>query len=133
MKSAITAFWAGALLSLAAMPSLGQSSADWVDIKSATELQALYSNKTFKGKDWMDRPWVGHYRSDGQGILLFEGGRYPRTWQVTGNDQVCVKALTGPACYRFQRHRTKPGVFRNINVANDNMVEFTVENGVPQF
>jgi hypothetical protein len=133
MKSAITAFWAGALLSLAAMPSLGQSSADWVDIKSATELQALYSNKTFKGKDWMDRPWVGHYRSDGQGILLFEGGRYPRTWQVTGNDQVCVKALTGPACYRFQRHRTKPGVFRNINVANDNMVEFTVEDGVPQF
>ena len=133
MKSAITAFWAGALLSLAAMPSLGQSSADWVDIKSATELQALYSNKTFKGKDWMDRPWVGHYRSDGQGIMLFEGGRYPRTWQATGNDQVCVKALTGPACYRFQRHRTKPGVYRNINVANDNMVEFTVEAGVPQF
>jgi hypothetical protein len=133
MRIMATALMAGVLLSLAAAPALAQSSADWVDIKSAKELQALFSNKTFKGKDWMDRPWVGHYRPDGQGIMLFEGGRYPRTWQVKGDDQVCVKALTGPACYRFQRHRTKPGVYRNINVANNNMVEFTVEAGVPQF
>ena len=127
------AILASALLAFSAPPTLAQDAKDWVDIKDPQELRALYSNKTFKGKDWMDRPWVGHYRADGQGIVLFEGGRYPRTWQVTGNDQVCVKALTRPGCYRFQRHRTKPGVYRNINVANDNMVEFTVEAGVPQF
>ena len=133
MRAMRVAIAAGTLSLLGAPPAMSDDPKDWVDIKDPGTLRALYSNKTFKGKDWMDRPWVGHYRADGQGIVLFEGGRYPRTWQVMGNDQVCVKALTRPGCYRFQRHRTKPGVYRNINVANDNMVEFTVEAGVPQF
>jgi len=127
------AILASALFAFSAPPTLAQDAKVWVDIKDPQELRALYSNNTFKGKDWMDRPWVGHYRADGQRAMLFEGGRYPRTWQVKGDDQVCVKALTGPACYRFQRHRTKPGVYRNINVANNNMVEFMVEDGVPKF
>lgn len=122
-----------AIFSLAAFSALANDPKDWVDIKNPRELQALYSNKTFKGKDWMDRPWVGHYRGDGHGIMLFEGGRYPRTWQVTGSDQVCVKALTGAACYRFQRHKTKPAAYRSFNLGNDQVVEFVVEDGVPQF
>lgn len=133
MSSKRIAILAGTLIGLAAIPAMAQSSSDWVDIKSANELRALYSNKTFKGKDWMDRPWVGHYRADGNGIVLFEGGRYPRTWQVTGSDQVCVKALTGPACYRFQRHKAKPATYRLHNLTNDQVVEFVVEDGIPKF
>jgi hypothetical protein len=68
---------AAALLAFSAPPTQAQDAKDWVDIKDPQELRALYSNNTFKGKDWMDRPWVGHYRSDGQGVILFEGGRYP--------------------------------------------------------
>jgi hypothetical protein len=133
MNNSISACLAGALLCLSATSAPAQGAKDWIDIKDPNEIRPLYSNKTFKGKDWMDRPWVGHYRADGNGIMLFEGGRYPRTWQVTGNDQVCVKALTGPACYRFQRHMTKAATYRSHNLANDQIVEFIVENGIPQF
>jgi len=133
MKLMALSVVAAVLLTLVAFPSLSQGANDWVDIKDPNELRALYSNKTFKGKDWMDRPWVGHYRADGNGVMLSEGGRYPRTWQVTGNDQVCVKSLTGAACYRFQRHMTKPATYRSHNLANDQVVEFVVEDGVPQF
>ena len=127
------AILAGALIGLAAVPALAQSSKDWVDIKDPQELRALYSNKTFKGKDWMDRPWVGHYRPDGRGVMLFEGARFPRTWHVTGNDQVCIKADLNSPCFRFQRHAAKPATYRSINVASDMKAEFSVEDGVPQF
>lgn len=133
MSAMRVAIAAGVLSLLRAVPAISDEPKDWVDIKSANELQALYSNKTFKGKDWKDRPWVGHYRPDGQGVMLFEGGRYPRTWAIKGNDQVCATTTLRTTCYRFQRHKTKPGVYRNINVDNDMINEFVVEDGVPKF
>lgn len=123
---------AGALsLLLAAPPTFSQG--DWVAIKNPAELRALYSNKTFKGKDWMDRAWVGHYRSDGEGVVLMDGARYPRTWQLNGNDQVCVQTQFERRCFRYERHRVKPATYRAINVANDQVAEFTAEDGVPKF
>ena len=122
---------AGALLLLAAPPAFSQG--DWVDIKDPKELRALYSKKTFKGKDWKDRPFVGHYRADGQGVMLLDGARIPRTWAIKGKNQVCVKLPWDSPCYRFQRHKAKAGVYRSINVANDITTEFTVEDGVPKF
>jgi len=35
---------------------------------------------------------LGHYRADGQGVLIWQDNtRVPRTWEVKGIDQVCVK------------------------------------------
>jgi hypothetical protein len=121
---------AGAVLGLA---STLATAAEWEDVKSPTELRALYSNKTFKGKDYLDRPWVGHYRADGKGIMISEAGRIPRTWAVMGNDQVCVNTPFNTLCFRFQRHASTPGTYRSINVANDMTTVFVVEDGVPEF
>lgn len=120
-------------LGLCIATTFAHAQSDWVDIKDPKELHALYSNKTFKGKDWKDRPFVGHYRADGQGVMLLDGARIPRTWQVKGNDQVCVKLPWDSPCYRFQRHKAKAGTYRSINVANDEVTEFTVEDGTPKF
>jgi hypothetical protein len=109
------------------------TASDWQDIKDPQALKQLYSNKTFRGKDYLDRPFVGHYRADGQGIMLAQDMRIPRSWSVKGNDQVCVKLPWQVACFRLQRHALKPGVYRSINVANAMATEFTVEDGVPQF
>jgi len=106
---------------------------DWEDIKDPAALRALYSNKTFKGKDYLDRPFVGHYRADGQGVMISQGARVPRSWSVKGNDHVCVKLPWESPCYRFQRHTAKADVYRVINVANDMATVITVEDGVPQF
>jgi hypothetical protein len=56
-----------AALAVAAGPAMAS---DWQDIKDPQALKGLYSNTTFKGKDWMDRPWVGHYRADGRGVMI---------------------------------------------------------------
>lgn len=129
MKIALLA--ASASLGLtAAMPA----AAEWVDVKDPAELRTLYSNKTFKGKDWMDRPWVGHYRADGRGVLVtHDGSRIPRTWAVEGKDTVCVQSQFPRACFRLQRDTSKAGQYRVINVANDMATVVNVEDGVPQF
>jgi hypothetical protein len=120
---------AGAALGLT---SALATAAEWEDVKSPAELRALYSNKTLKGKDWMDRPFVGHYWSDGTGMLMSDGRKYPRTWAVEGDDRVCVQTQFQRVCYRFQRSTSTPGVYRSINVANDMATVVTVEDGVPR-
>lgn len=122
------------LLAALALAAGSAMASDWQDIKDPQALKGLYSNKTFKGKDWMERPWVGHYRADGRGVMVIhDGTRIPRTWSIKGNDQVCVKLPWETACYRLQRHAAKAGIYRSINIANDMTTEFTVEDGVPKF
>lgn len=107
-----------------------QSSSDWVDIKDAKELRALYSNKTFRGVGW-----VGHFRDDGKGILISGGGKpEPRTWKVEGNDQVCVtKADNSVTCNRFQRNRKKPQQHAVTQLPSGMTFTFDVEDGIPKF
>lgn len=111
-------------------PVLAQSSSDWVDIKDPNELRALYSNKTFRA-----RVWVGHYRADGTGIFIYQGGKaQPVTWAIKGNDTVCAAPTDGPAnCYRFQRNRQKPNELVRTNVTTGFSNSFTLEDGIPKF
>ena len=102
---------------------------DWVPIKSAKELKALYSNKTFKGNGW-----VGHYRADGQGILISQNGKVRRTWKVVGQDQVCATIENGStSCKRFQRHRTKPNEIVITRLSDGMTFNVTVQDGIPNF
>lgn len=127
----ITSVIAGAALGVTSTLAIAE---EWVDIKTPAELRALYSNKTFKGKDWMDRPWVGHYRADGRGVMVtHDGSRIPRTWAVEGKDRVCIASQFPRVCVQIQRDRTRAGVYRAINVDNDMKTVFVVEDGIPQF
>jgi len=113
--------------------TLAHAQSEWVDIKDPKELRALYSNKTFKGKDYLDRQWVGHYRLDGQGVVIMDGQRYPRTWEVKSSDLVCVHRAMSAICYRLQRHRSRLATYRVLNEAGVSQGEFTVEDGIPKF
>jgi len=93
---------------------------------------ALYRH--FKGKDYLDRPWIAHYRADGRGVLItHDGSRIPRTWAVEGKEQVCVESQFPRVCFRLQRDKAQAGMYRIINVANDMTTVFVAEDGVPQF
>ena len=133
MKVTYAATLSGALFAFIVSPAWAQDSKDWVDIKDAEALRALFSDKTHRS-----RAYVAHYRADGQGILLSKGSdiRHARTWQLKGGDQVCAgpKGDT-PTCYRYQRSTKNPaevlatGELRGQRV----MLWFTVEDGIPKF
>jgi len=103
---------------------------DWVPIKSAKELTALYSNKTFKGNGW-----VGHYRADGRGIQIIQNGKpVSRTWKVVGEDQVCATLENGTTnCNRFQRHRKNRNEIIISRVTDGMTFNVTVQDGIPNF
>lgn len=110
-------------------------SKDWVDIKDPNELRAIYSDKTLNGYVTFDfsRPWVLYSRADGKGVIHFDGRQYDMTWEVSSDDQVCTKRPGNSTCYRFQKHRTRPGVYRAYNLSTQQYGgEITVQNGIPK-
>jgi hypothetical protein len=111
-----------------------QNAKDWIDVKSAEALRAVFANKTFKGKDYLDRPFVEHFREDGNGVrIMGDETRIPRSWTVKGGNQVCVSLPWEVPCYRMQRHKTKAGLYRLVNLGNDQITIVTVEDGIPKF
>lgn len=132
MKSRSAGFATGLLVFMLSAPAMAQSSKDWVDM-NAKELRALYSNKTFKGTGPDGRSFVGHYRSDGKGILITGGQRIPRTWEIKGDDQVCVTDAKATNCFSARRHKTNSNDVVLQHVTARWIVSITVEDGTPQF
>jgi hypothetical protein len=130
MKSRNIAFVTAAMVCMLSAPVMSQSTKDWVDIKDPNELRALYSNKTFRGNGW-----VGHYRADGKGILILQGGKpEPRTWEVKGSDQDCATTGSGAIrCSRFQRNTKNRNQMMLTFVSDGTSLNFTVEDGIPKF
>ena len=109
--------------------SLSAYAKDWVDIKDPAELTALFSDKTFKGSDW-----IAYYRADGTGILVRDGGQpIPRKWEVKG-DQVC---FAGDPTFliserRFQRHRKNRNEIAMTNLLSNMTYIVRVKDGIPK-
>jgi len=82
----------------------------------------------------MGLPVVEHYRADGKGIVISRELRTPRTWEIKGNDQVCVSDETiGTGCCRFQRSKKNQDEYVRRCEPSSYMGTFMVEDGIPEF
>ena len=133
MKLRNIAFVTGALVCVLFAPVIAQSADDWVAISDPAELRAIYANKTFKGTIEDGSTFVSHYTADGRGLMIYKGQTTPRTWEVKGNDQVCVVDVTGTNCFAYWRHRDKQNQFKGMHVVKRWTFEVTVEDGIPKF
>ncbi len=133
MTSRNIAFMTGVLFFMLSGPVASQ---DWVDIKNPKELRALYSNKTFRST-YLGVPVAEHYRADGKGILISAELRIPCTWEVKGDDQVCVSDERGTNCYQFQRHKRNRDEYVRTRLKTSQLGAFMtilkVEDGIPEF
>ena len=120
---------AGALACLLSTGALAQDSTQWVSIKDPQELRAIYSNKTFHVKGGRG---IVYYRADGRGLVVWPHKRFPRTWEVKGQ-QVCLTDADGTSCYELQRNKANPNEIVARDVKTHAMMAFTVEDGVPDF
>ena len=108
-------------------------SQQWVDVKNPKELRALHSNKTFKWAYAGDTV-VEHYRADGKGIMISAQLREPFTWELKGNDQVCVSYESRTRCYQFQRSKRNPDeCVRRETTFERGLSVVKVEDGIPEF
>lgn len=132
MQRVLVTVSVAAAFCVSSLPSMAQSAEDWTTIKGPKALSALYADRTFEGKDAYGE-WIGHYRADGKGVLISGGLRRPRTWKVSGNDQVCETEGTRTRCFTFERQRGNPNRVRKREVGRNHYDHFTVKDGVPKF
>lgn len=123
---------AGVLTGSISAAALAAGSGDWVVIKSPKELRALYSNTTLKGKAPDGSTWVGYYKADGHGVMIYKAHRLPRTWEVVG-DRVCVTDPKTTNCFRYERNRLHPNHIFARQMPKGWAVWFTVKDGIPNF
>jgi hypothetical protein len=71
----------------------------------------------------------GEYFPDGTGILSAWGAKIPRTWELKGDDQICLSAERKTICYKVERNNDNPNLYRAIDVVTGKVAEFEVTDG----
>jgi len=99
---------------------------DWQPVTGAGELGALFSDTvmTAKLKDGVTA--TATYNSDGTGELKAWGDTFPRTWQVKGEDQVCLDIDKQARCFTIEKD-SGSNQHRGTVVDTGETVIFTVE------
>ena len=99
---------------------------DWQPVTGADELSALFSDTVMTAtlKDGVTA--TATYNSDGTGELKAWGDRFPRTWQVKGEDQVCLDIDKQARCFTIEKD-SDSNQHRGTVVDTGETVIFTVD------
>jgi len=102
---------------------------EWIPVTGADELKefmsGLKAERTLAGGE-ISR---GEYFPDGTGVLSAWGADIPRTWEVKGDDQICVSVRGETLCYFLERNSDNPDLYRARDVASGTEAEFKVTEG----
>jgi hypothetical protein len=71
----------------------------------------------------------GEYKADGSGTLTAWGADIARTWEVKGEDQVCITEKRITNCYQIEKNSAAPNLYRARNVASGEVGEFEMVDG----
>ena len=102
---------------------------DWEPVSGAEILRefmsGLSTERDLPGKEVAR----GEYYPDGTGVLHEWGASFSRTWEVVGEDQVCITAGPQTRCYQFERSTAEADMYLARDVATDQTFEFRVTAG----
>jgi len=115
-----------ALFIAMSMPVMAQDNA-WVPVTGADTLRNFMSGRTAERRLPGGEVSTGEYFSDGTGVVREYGASFPRTWEIKGDDQVCISSAHDHICYVFERNSADPDLFRARNLTTGVMSEFRVE------
>ncbi len=100
-------------LVLLAMSTAKPAYADnWVSLSGADTLRELVTGTNAEIELKPDVTASGEYYADGTARIEAWGETFLRTWQVSGDDQVCYSAVTETDCYTFEQNLDVPGEYR---------------------
>jgi hypothetical protein len=108
--------------------ALAQGS-EWVPITGAETLRKFMSGTKVERKLPSGDLSRGEYHPDGTGTLYSWGASIPRTWEVKGDEQVCITVERVTWRYQFERNSADPDLYRARDVTSDEWVEFRVTDG----
>jgi hypothetical protein len=102
------------------------SAQDWQPVTGADELRALFSDTVMTGtlKDGVTA--TATYNSDGTGELKAWGDTFPRSWQVKGDDQVCIDIDQQTKCFNIEKDASRSNQYRGRDVSSGETIDFSV-------
>jgi hypothetical protein len=113
----------GCLLLLAISNANAQT---WERVTGAENLSVLFSDTIMSAslKDGVTA--TATYNSDGTGELKAWGDTFPRSWQVKGDDQVCLDIDEQIRCFTVEKDESGSNQYRAENVDTGETVVFDV-------
>jgi len=102
---------------------------EWIPVTGAEALKdymsGMKAERTLAGGE-VSR---GEYFPDGTGTLYSWGAKIPRTWEVKGDDQICITAREKTKCYKLERNSDNPDLYRVHDLVSGKKHEYTVTEG----
>jgi len=114
------------LLLAVSMPVVAQDDA-WVPVTGADTLRNFMSGRTAERRLPGGEVTRGEYFADGTGVVREYGASFSRTWEVRGDDQICISSARDHVCYTFERNTADPDLYRGRNVVTGVATEFRAE------
>ena len=102
----------------------GQS---WEAVDDPQALKALFSDTVIEATLENGVKTVARYNRDGTGELEAWGDTFHRTWEVRGNDQICIGISDDMTCYTIERNMDAPQQYRAKNLLTGEIFEMTVQ------
>jgi hypothetical protein len=91
------------------------NAADWKPIEDPALLRELFSDVLVQAtlKDGVKAE--ANYNADGTGELRAWGETFARTWEIKGNDQVCISTERDETCFKIEQSADQTDTYRATN------------------
>ncbi len=120
-------------LFLVAVSMAGPVYADnWVRLSGAETLRGLISGTTVEIELKPGVTANGEYYADGTARIEAWDETFLRTWQVSGDDQVCYSSATETNCYTFEQNLDVPGEYRTRHTETGDLTVLRISGTDPK-
>jgi hypothetical protein len=100
--------------------------AGWKPIEDPGILRVLFSDTVMQATLTNGVRAEANYNADGSGELRAWGETFPRTWEVRGNDEICIGMERETRCFNVEQSADQTDTFRATDVDNGEQLVFTI-------
>mgnify|MGYP001545015043 FL=1 len=102
---------------------------EWIPIAGSEELRNFMSGLKAERTLPNGEVSLGEYNPYGTGTLFAWGTAIPRTWEIKGDDLICLTAKRESICYQIEKNIVRMNLFRARDISTGRMAEFEVTDG----
>ncbi|MEN8712172.1 MAG: hypothetical protein ABF326_08250, partial [Arenicellales bacterium] len=97
---------------------------EWTPVTGTDNLRNFISGLTAERTLANGELSRGEYRADGTGTLYSWGAVLPRTWQIRGDDQICITERLETLCYTYEKNTADTELYRARELGTGTLTEF---------
>ena len=99
---------------------------NWQPVTGADNLRTLVSGNDFKATLVDGVTATARYEPDGTGALSAWGKVWPRTWEISGDDRICIDYGERVDCVTIEQDLDEAGFYRATNLTTGEQQVFSV-------